>query len=1414
MLISDQVFELAAWQHEPRGRGGKWVKEAPHSIAEAMGIPRTEHLAFQFGQAAGRGKSKLPVKGDIAFMERPGRSRLVGRVVARAGLVAGIDADDGNRYHVDVRNGKILKKIPLSQVGPALLPLKLGEPQPALRQRPVKDTKFWHAMGFRTPEPSPPGDIVAPGVKQLQLPGMEEITTPYGYNSKDAKRLRALMPQVNAILDAYREGRPLPKGAKIHTPHQGIQGQTSIITLPGGTKVISKTQDTTRQDREELAYYVSQAINGGLPAVARDPADPRHMIQDYVDGQMAERYAQEQAGEGGDWGPDYSPEMIEDEITSGSNSNIGLLDYLTSNPDRHDQNWMVDRQGNPTPIDMGSARFDDSGTGSPFWDGEYIDPDPDWAKQTLEDLAPLQGEFSRLGHPEWFANMMEAAAGLGGDMLPPDDYRRLLVGQKVTKFSSIADQVLELSWKNAWLHERRDAHGRWTRGGGMGLSSDPREALIQEIINERQNTLDDGVGAEIVKASQYLELKRYDAAASALDRAAKKAEATGEIPDRYRELAAKVRKLANGTEDYPGQHGEQIVSYWKTETDHDAKQNLNLAGASYDADDYLGAAEYLRRAEMTAGDLVDQDRYDKLANNIEFDAMNGDPIGSLAKRLDALVNIDGIDNGIAHRQDIIDNISHAARLFEAAPNSADKGYIAGALHNAAGYVGKAASLAPDGSALNTELEHLEHLVRTTSPSAVTSTGGGLRTQMQDFVRAQAGKIPGMLGGEADSHEDWNGQIGIEPQLSTPYTLGELGWDRTMKLREDVAKSLATSMSMTGEPISDPGAFSVPFHELIHGVTQKGTSFSSDQSAYQDPANATIEEGFTELGTVQHMPDWLEAAGVSDRPTEILSSIDGSPVPNPDWEHGREALHNALRDEAARVRVAGSHHSQAVWDDAARHVDAAADDIDNGQINDALDELDRLQHLGDKTAADNALKLKRAIQVFADIPQDKHATMGEYARRLQETSRVAEGNAWGHYPDQTRAAQEWVLQVAQAEAHAAGRGFDARGPASPDWKRVVELTDEINRVGTAGKLDVMASQIARLTRKGSPVSYGEGWDSLRENIRDGFQLGSPSGKDAFRNAMAALRGQGLAAQGLFAKMRSATGNFMTDTYGIGIKPPAEVQQFTEKAAAAVPGLLGGGHETFNGQVELHGNLDEPGITSVRAMMGWDGTMKMRKDVAQQLEELVTTSGKVNPDAAETVLHELIHGDIPEGQDYQDQAQAYQDMTTGLVEESFTEMGAIMHAPEFFDRMGIGSRPADNATPVTVRQLADMRNKPPNQGGGWGHYDEVVQRAWSWIAEVSAAEGRPGDKAHIQELADEVNRQGASGKMGIMVAQVVRAAARSNPQKWGGLRLSRAALDSIRAEIAGVFTPEGDVKTAFASATRQAMARMAEQAAQAA
>jgi hypothetical protein len=149
------------------------------------------------------------------------------------------------------------------------------------------------------------------------------------------------------------------------------------------------------------------------------------------------------------------------------------------------------------------------------------------------------------------------------------------------------------------------------------------------------------------------------------------------------------------------------------------------------------------------------------------------------------------------------------------------------------------------------------------------------------------------------------------------------------------------------------------------------------------------------------------------------------------------------------------------------------------------------------------------------------------------------------------------------------------------------------------------------------------------------------------------------------------------------PRQAVTDYVNRAAPMIPGMVGGGHQAWNGSVDLFSTSDSTRLAS----MNWNASMEVREDVAQAVKDVQDhPEMPVTPEQAEYLgvpLHELIHGTVqgpyyahgtdPMGHYYNNQA-AYQEPGPKRIEEGFTELGMTMHAAEFFTAMGIGDRAA--------------------------------------------------------------------------------------------------------------------------------------------
>jgi hypothetical protein len=324
------------------------------------------------------------------------------------------------------------------------------------------------------------------------------------------------------------------------------------------------------------------------------------------------------------------------------------------------------------------------------------------------------------------------------------------------------------------------------------------------------------------------------------------------------------------------------------------------------------------------------------------------------------------------------------------------------------------------------------------------------------------------------------------------------------------------------------------------------------------------------------------------------------------------------------------------------------------------------------------------------------------------------------------------------------------------------------------------------------------------------------RDAWRGEPRGRGGEwesGAAGHGGLGKVLHKAKEVLTENPGEYLASP-EVTKFVSDAARNVPALLGGGHEAFNGTVRVDHGMEG---TNTLAELGWDGAMNLRSDVHDALHQIATQPGEPvrQAGAAEILLHELIHGNVPDGVKYRWGAAAYQDYHTAQIEEGFTELGAIQHAGGFFDAVGIGSRKAaEEGSGGTMDQFAAEIGTPAyiRAGDAWGHYPGQTAAAYDWVSRIASSEGwmpdSPQALKRITELSDEINRQGVGGKVGTMAMQAVRAAARTGPAGWSGLILSDQDLEGIKAGIREQFSDgNGRAATGAAVAARQKLAAAA-------
>lgn len=376
------------------------------------------------------------------------------------------------------------------------------------------------------------------------------------------------------------------------------------------------------------------------------------------------------------------------------------------------------------------------------------------------------------------------------------------------------------------------------------------------------------------------------------------------------------------------------------------------------------------------------------------------------------------------------------------------------------------------------VKHLLAAARTASPSnavkyrqlaqQIQDSGKQYGTDEQaaaDMMSKAAPAVAKMFG--PDEHLDWDGR---PPSIIEPrYTykgdnlLAEIDWNGHVRITDPVAHGLALDEANRKNPVVAPGNYTVALHELIHAVVPEGQQRASngDKTAYQDPSMgpAAIEEGFTELGTVQHAAEFFTKIGVGDRKTKILTpgkpGHDG-PVMDPAWlrktaAFGRQILAGAdkLEKDGRAPQLMAAKHLMDLADSIKNDPEGVGYMVFDDQFSGALSEV---QHLGDPDLALWAMKMKaQGVSLQFGDSMYKHDTMAEYAQRIATPERIRNGDVWGHYPTETAQAYEWASMTAQMRL-----GLPESDPRVQ--REIKDLADLVNREGTAGKPLAMARAV--------------------------------------------------------------------------------------------------------------------------------------------------------------------------------------------------------------------------------------------------------------------------------------------------------------------------------------------------------------------
>jgi hypothetical protein len=403
------------------------------------------------------------------------------------------------------------------------------------------------------------------------------------------------------------------------------------------------------------------------------------------------------------------------------------------------------------------------------------------------------------------------------------------------------------------------------------------------------------------------------------------------------------------------------------------------------------------------------------------------------------------------------------------------------------------SLHPDGGSDRAfEYRKLAARIETDAENKTSSQG-----VVTGFMQKMHGDVPQLLGGGKNT---WNGNLELFDQRYSwrgDVELAEMDWDGHMEMKQSVADEIKNTLADPEHQVSDLDAFTVPLHEMIHATIPQDQDYEAQKDAYQNVAVADIEEGATELATIHHAGEFFSRVGVADRQTALVAP---GGVDNPAWSAANDKLTTGLQDLENDLENDG-RPPQA---QAARHLQGVVDQLsmmgvpDPGEIGDVLTEV---EHLGDEAAFAKARDLHAQLHRMARIPMALHSTLADLAKQKADPVAVSDGNAWGHYGTQTRDFQQWVQEIAKAEGHG-----DLR-PGTPGYKRVVELSDEVNRQGAASKVKTMAAQAVRAMNVGSlPADVLAGIQaSIEQSIMSEWSKTEDNrGKEAYRLAGRAAR----------------------------------------------------------------------------------------------------------------------------------------------------------------------------------------------------------------------------------------------------------------------------------------------------------------------
>ena len=324
---------------------------------------------------------------------------------------AGVEFDDHRRMIIDLADGSIRETWFQEQENPG--------------QQRAWQRLAYGLIPYPEPAKSPAGDVVAPGVKQLTLPGMP---APAGTTADRVGRSLEKAIKSDDESDS-KPGEDIDPDSAEHG-YFGNTADTSIVTFADGSKWVRKRRNPNGRygfseqniDREIAYSRVAQVFGVPAPQVIKrdnpDTGEPELWEPYLADAVTAIEWTGGQDPGDEDYDPDLADHDPDDMYYSAEGNMIGLVNRLCTASDRHMGNWMVitdpDGTEHPAPIDNESASFDPGAEAgiSAFADGMDLEalgndhPLSEW-DQWQQDLDALRPEFAQLGMNVEHANLMD-----------------------------------------------------------------------------------------------------------------------------------------------------------------------------------------------------------------------------------------------------------------------------------------------------------------------------------------------------------------------------------------------------------------------------------------------------------------------------------------------------------------------------------------------------------------------------------------------------------------------------------------------------------------------------------------------------------------------------------------------------------------------------------------------------------------------------------------------------------------------------------------------------------------------------------------------------------------------------------------------------------------------------------------------